>query len=703
MAPGGTARCGSRLGSLLVISIIGAGPLAADEGMWPFNELPLEMLRDRHGFVPPAGWAEHLMKSAVRVGASASFVSPDGLVLTNHHVGCDAISKLSTPERDLMRDGFVARTREEELRSPDMEMSCLVSIEDVTARVEAEVPAGADPAAANRARREAIARIEKASKDATGLRSEVVTLYRGALHHLYRYRRYDDVRLVMAPEESIAFFGGDRDNFEYPRFDLDMCLFRVYERGKPAKIDDYLRVDPRGVREGDLIFVAGHPARTQRQYTVDHMRFLRDVEFPWHLADLARREVTLEQYVLRGGEQARLGRDDLFGIQNSRKARRGIQAGLLDPAILADRIREEAALRSRVAVDPNLGASPEDWDRIAEAARAFGAFYDEYQLIEASRGIRSRLFGIARTLVRKAEEDEKPDAERIEGFREAERESLEMDLYSPAPIHAALERVNLADSFVALAAHMGAEHPLVTMILAGRSPEDRAADLVGGTKLADVGFRREVAKGGTAAIRSSTDPMIALARAVDPYARALRRKNEDLVEGVQQEAYGRIARARFAIDGTHIYPDATGTLRLAVGIVKGFDGRDGRIPFRTTIAGAFDLFDSHEGRDPYALPPSWIAARKRLDPSTPFNFISTADIIGGNSGSPVVNRAGRLVGLIFDGNLEGLVWDIVFTEEKGRAVAVSIEAILEALRKVYGADALADEIEGKVSSRSARG
>jgi len=690
---------GSQLRSVLVVFVVALGPLAADEGMWPFGELPVEMLRERHGFVPPAGWADHLMKASVRVGSSASFVSPDGLVLTNHHVGSGAIYKLSTPERNLMAIGFVARTREEELRCPDLEMSSLVSIEDVTARVEAAVPAGADPAAANRARREAIAKIEKESKDATGLQSEVVTLYRGALHHLYRYKRYDDVRLVMAPEESIAFFGGDRDNFEYPRYDLDVCLFRIYEGGKPAKIEHYLRADPRGVKDGDLIFVSGHPARTQRQYTVDHMRFLRDVDFPWNLADLARREVTIGQYALRGEAEARIARDDLFGVQNSRKARRGIQAGLLDPAVFAGKIRAEAALRARVAADPNLGASPEDWDRIAEAMRAFRGFYDEYQLLEGARGFRTRLFGIARTLVRKAEEDEKPDAERLDGFHEAERESLEMGLYSPAPIHAALERVTLADSLGALAVRMGADHPLVRMVLAGRSPEDRAADLVAGTKLADVEFRREVAKGGRAAIRSSADPMIALASAIDPHARALRRKHEDLVQGVEQDAYGRIARARFAIDGTRIYPDATGTLRLSFGIVKGFEGREGHIPFRTAIGGAFELFDRHKGRDPYALPPTWIAAREKLDLSTPFNFISTADIIGGNSGSPIVNRAGRLVGLIFDGNIESLIWDIVFTEEKGRAVAVSIEAILEALRKVYGAGALADEMEGRVTRR----
>ncbi|MBI4603732.1 MAG: S46 family peptidase [Planctomycetes bacterium] len=671
--------------------------LLADEGMWLFNRLPVKQLEERHGFAPAEGWALHLQRSAVRLssGGSGSFVSPDGLVMTNHHVGSDALQKLSTKERNLLETGFLAKTRDEELRCPDLEILSLVEIADVTGRVNGAVPAGADAAAANKARREMMATIEKESKDATGLQSEAVTLYQGGEYHLYRYKRYAEVRLVMAPETSIAFYGGDVDNFEFPRHDLDICFFRVYEDGKPAKVERHLRWSPKGTRDGDLVFVAGHPGSTRRLNTVDHFRFLRDLEYPSRLATLARREVTLEQLSIRGAEEARIARDELFGVQNSRKALRGVLAGLLDPAILTAKSAAEAELRARVAAEPKLGASLEDWSRIAQARRAFAQFYDEYQLLESARAFWSELFGKARTLVRLADEREKPNAERLPGYRESDMETLELNLYSPAPIYPQLERTTLADSLTQLAAYLGAEHPLARMILAGKAPIDRAAEIVGGTRLLDVEARRELAKGGKAAVAASADPMIALARTVDPYARAARRKFEDLVQGVEREAYGNISRAVFAIKGTEVYPDATFTLRLAFGVVKGWNEAGQDVPAFTTMGEAFAKHDAHEGKEPFKLPESWLEARDRIDPRTPFNFVSTADIIGGNSGSPVVDRRGELVGIIFDGNIHSLVLDISYTEEKARAVSVDSRAILEALRKVYGASALADELEGK--------
>ncbi|HVR76558.1 MAG TPA: S46 family peptidase [Planctomycetota bacterium] len=671
--------------------------LFGDEGMWLFNRLPLETLKEKHGFTPEPGWAERLQRAAVRLssGGSGSFVSSEGLVMTNHHVGSDALQKLSTRERNLLEEGFVARTREEELKCPDLEVMALDSIEDVTSRVNAAVAPGADPAAAGKSRRETMATIEKESKDSTGLQSEVVTLYQGGEYHLYRYRRYDDVRLVMAPEIGIAFFGGDIDNFEFPRFDLDVCFFRIYQDGKPASIQHFLRWSPNGARDQDLVFVAGHPGSTRRLNTVDHFRFLRDVEYPSRLATLARREIALQQFSIRGPEEDRIARDDLFGVQNSRKALRGVLAGLLDPAVLAQKVHLEAELRARVAADPKLGASLEDWDRIAQARRAFGAFYDEYQLLEGARAFWSHVLGIARSLVRLAEENEKPNAERLPGYRESDRESLELALYSTAPLYPSLEKVTLADSLTQLAAYLGAEHPLTAMVLAGRSPADRANDLISGTKLIDVAARKEVAAGGKAAIQTSTDPMIILARTVDPHARAARRKYEDLIQAVEREAYAHISRAIFSIRGTSVYPDATFTLRLAYGLVKGWSEDGVMVPPFTTIGGAFEKHDAHQGNPPFNLPASWLAARGKLDLSTPFNFVCTADIIGGNSGSPVVNRKGEIVGIIFDGNVHSLILDISYTDEKARAVSVASTAIVEALRKVYGAEQLAREIEGK--------
>ena len=683
---------------LLVLgAILSPSSIRADEGMWLFNQLPLGQLREKHSFVPEPGWAEHLMRSSVRLssGGSGSFVSEDGLVLTNHHVGSDAIQKLSTPEKNLFTTGFLARTREEELKCLDLEVISLVEIVDVTERVNSAVASGADAAAANTARREMMATIEKESKDATGLKSEVVTLYQGGLYHLYRYKRYDDVHLVMAPEEAIAFYGGDVDNFEYPRHDLDICFFRVYENGKPARVPHHLRWADKRLTEGDLVFVSGHPGSTKRLITADHLRFLRDVECPSTLANLARREIALQQFAIRGPEEERIARDELFGIQNSRKALRGRLAGLLDPAILAKKSLGEAELQGKVALDRLLGASPDDWARIAESRRTFRQFYDEYQFLESARGFWSTLFGIARSLVRLAEEKEKPNEERLPGFRDSDMESLEQQLYSMAPIYPSLEKVMLSDSLTALASRFGGEHPMLRMVLAGRSPADRAIEAVSGTGLADVKARREIAGGDKSAIAASTDPMIVLARTIDPYARAVRKRYEDLVQGVERDAYANISRALFAVRGTTVYPDATYTLRLAFGIVTGYEEDGKRIAPFTTIGETFQKHDAHQGKPPYHLPKSWLDSRTKLEPSVPFNFVSTADIIGGNSGSPVLNRSGEFVGIIFDGNIQSLVLDIDYTETQARAVSVAAEAIVESLRKVYAAGALADEIQGK--------
>jgi len=684
----------------LILGMTSSMWIRADEGMWLFNRLPLKSLKERHGFAPKEGWADNLLRAAVRLssGGSGSFVSPDGLVMTNHHVGSDSIQKLSTPERNLMQTGFVARTRDEELLCPDLEIIALVEIVDVTARVNAAVPAGADAAAAGKAKREAMATIEQESKDQTGYQSEVVTLYQGGEYHLYRYKRYDEVKLVMAPEVDIAFFGGDVDNFEFPRQDLDVSFFRVYEKGKPAKIEHFIRFSEKGASEGDLVFVAGHPGSTRRLNTVDHFRFLRDVEYPSTLATLARREIALQQFSLRGEEAERIARDDLFSVQNSRKALRGVLLGLLDPSILKEKAADEAELRGKVAADAKLGATEEDWAKIAEARRAFLDFYDEYQLLERGRAFWSQLFGFSRTLVRLAEESEKPNAERLPGYRESDRETLERSLYSPAPIFPELETFTLADSLTALSTTLGAEHPLSKMVLAGRSPQQRAEELIAGTKLLAVEARKELAGAGKKGIESSTDPLILLAKTVDPYSRAVRRKYEDFVQAVEREAYANISKAVFAVRGTSVYPDATFTLRLAYGVVKGWQEAGKTVPPFTTIGGAFEKHDAHGGKDPFHLPDSWIRSRSKLDLSTPFNFVSTADIIGGNSGSPVVDREGKVVGIIFDGNIHSLVLDLLYTDEKARAISVDVRSIVEALVKIHDARAIADELVGAKGS-----
>ncbi|MCR4415518.1 MAG: S46 family peptidase [Thermoguttaceae bacterium] len=670
-------------------------PLGADEGMWLFNNPPTRLLKSKYGFEPTAAWMDHLRLASVRFnsGGSGSFVSSDGLVMTNHHVGADALQKLSTKERNLLKTGFHAKTREEELRCVDLELNVLVSIEDVTARINAAVQPGMDPAQAHQARRAAMNTIEKESFDKTGLRSDVVTLYHGGLYHLYRFKKYTDVRLVFAPEQEIAFFGGDPDNFEYPRFDLDICFFRVYENGKPARPEHFLKWSKAGPADGELVFVSGHPGRTSRLNTVAHLEFLRDKSFPYLMRKLYRREVILTSYSERSQENARRAQDELFGIENSRKARLGGLAGLQDPAILDAKRAAEAELRKAVAGRPELAAAVGDpWADVLGIIKVWEGILYDYDLLERGAAFNSDKFHIARILVRLADETAKPNAQRLREFAESNLDSLKRDLFSEAPIYDDLETVKLADSLGMFLEMAGPGHPLVQKVLAGRPPRERAAELVLGSKLADVAFRKKLADGGVAAIAASDDPMIQLARLVDPAARELRRTYEEKVEEPLRQAYARIADARFKLHGTDVYPDATFTLRLAFGTVRGYTEMGKSVPPWTDFAGLYERAAEHENRPPFRLPPRWIERKDRLDLRTPFNFVSTADIIGGNSGSPVVNRRGELVGIIFDGNIQSLVLDFQYTDELARAVSVHSSAIVEALRKVYDAQGLADEL-----------
>jgi hypothetical protein len=677
------------------MSVSVVSTLQADEGMWLFTNPPNKMLKETYGFTPDAEWLKQVRQSSVRFnsGGSGSFVSSDGLVMTNHHVGADCLHKLSTPDRDLLKMGFHARKREEEVKCVDLELNVLVDIEDVTDRVKSAVKEGTDPSEARKQRLAVMNTIEKESFDKTGLRSDVVTLYHGGKYHLYRYKKYTDVRLVFAPEKDIAFFGGDPDNFEYPRYDLDVCFFRVYEDGKPAKIKDFLKWSKAGAKDGELIFVSGHPGRTNRLDTVKHLEFLRDFAFPSVLDMIRRREIALKTFAERGLENQRRAQDDLFSYQNSRKARLGGLAGLQDPAVMDLKRREETALREAVMKDPKLAKEYGDaWDQVSRTIEVLAGIYDEYQLLEVGRAFNSELFVIARRLLRLSEETGKPNAERLREYAEAGLDSLKQQLFSEAPIYPDLEVVKLADSLGMLMEIEGADDPLVQKILAGKSPRERAAELVTGSKLADVALRKQLADGGAAAIAKSHDPMIELARLVDEPSRAVRRIYEEQVDEPQRQAYGKIAQARFAIYGDSVYPDATFTLRLAYGKVAGYEDAGVKLPPWTTIAGTYEHSADHGGKDPFELPESWIKHKKDLDLKTPFNFVSTADIIGGNSGSPVINRDGEVVGLIFDGNIQSLVLDFIYTQDQARATSVHSAAIVEALRKVYGAKELADEL-----------
>jgi hypothetical protein len=675
----------------------------ADEGMWLFNNPPLKVLQEKYHFQPTAAWLEHVQKSSVRFdnGGSGSFVSPDGLVMTNHHVGADCLGKISTKDKNYVATGFEAKSNADEPKCSDLELNVLMSIEDVTARVAGAVRSGMDAASAEKARRAEINNIEKDSRDKTGLRSDVVTLYNGGQYHLYRYKQYTDVRLVFAPQKAIAFFGGDPDNFEYPRYDLDICFFRVYENDKPVHADNYLKWSASGATEGELIFVSGHPGRTERGDTVAHILYQRDYTVPGVLNLLRRREVLLDNYSERSAENARRAEDELFGIKNSRKAYLGILAGLQDPAILGKIRDSEKELRDAVAKDPRLSESYGDaWDRVAATIKSVIKIRDEYNLFgigpqRRAQSFNSDLFDIAIKLVRLAEETSKPNGERLREYSEAGLDSLKLQLFSDAPIYEDLETVQLADSLGMMAEVMGEENEIVRMVLAGKSPRERAAELIHGTALKDVAVRKRLADGGRKAIQDSNDPMIQLARQIDPESRRIRQSFEQQVDEPQRQAYGKIANARFAVYGSSLYPDATFTLRLAFGEAKGYNEGGEKIPWATTLGGTYEHAAAHNNKDPFELPKMWNERKSQLRLLTPYNFVSTADIIGGNSGSPVINRQGELVGIIFDGNLQSLVLDYTYTDKEARAVAVHSAGILEALRKVYSANRLVTELTGK--------
>jgi hypothetical protein len=679
-----------------VLLMLSTPMIDGDEGMWLFNDPPRKILKERYGFEPSDAWMEHVQKSSVRFnsGGSGSFVSEDGLVMSNHHVGADSIQKFGTAEKNYLRDGFYARTREEELRCHDLELNVLMSIEDVTDRVRGAVKEGLSADEAFAARRAVMAAIEKESTDKTGMRSDVVTLFQGGKYHLYRFKKYTDVRLVFAPEQQIAFYGGDPDNFEYPRYCLDFCFFRVYEEGKPARIQHYLKWNDKGPAENELVFVSGHPGGTSRLLTMDELEYKRDVQFPNTMELLHRMEVALSVYSSRSEENARRAKDLLFGVQNSRKAREGGLAGLLDPQLMNKKRAEEQRLKAAFKASGKFQAALEAYEKIGSAQNVIKEKAIRFNFLEGGRGFNSRYFDIARTVVRAADERGKPNGERLREFRESARESMELELFSEEPLYEDFEQLKLADSLTYLVAKLGFNDATVKLIMAGKSPRDRAAELVLGTKVKEVAARKQLYKESAEFFKKSDDPMVKLVLAIDEEARALRKIIEAQDE-IKRQAYGEIATAKFALEGASTYPDATFTLRLAFGQAKGYEENGQQIPFQTVFRGLYERAKEHNNQAPFDLPPRWAERKDKLDLQTPFNFVTTADIIGGNSGSPTINKNGEVVGLIFDGNIHSLVLDFAYTDVKARALSVHTRAITEALRKVYDAPELVKELLGE--------
>jgi len=662
--------------------------------MWTFDNPPVKQLQDKYRFTPTKQWLDHVRLASARLndGGSGSFVSPHGLLLTNHHVALGQLQKNSTPQHDYVKNGFFAETPDQEMKSPDLEVNVLVSMEDVTSRVTAALKEAKTPEQEFAARKSAIAAIERESQNKTGLRSDVVTLYQGGEYWLYRYKKYTDVRLVFAPEQQIAFFGGDPDNFTYPRYDLDMAMFRVYENGKPLESKEYLKWNPKGAGDNDLVFVSGNPGSTQRTDTMAQLMHERDVIEPNVLKLLKHRIGVLQQYSAQGPEQARQAAEHIFGLENAVKAYTGQYQGLQDSKLMAKKQREENEFRAKVMSNPQWSAaSGGAWDAVAGAeAKAASRAKEEF-----FHGMDSELANLARTIVEYVAEVKKPDGERLPGFHEAQLDSLRFELQSPAPIYKALEIARITGALEQDIAETGNEDRFVKIVLDGKTPHQAAMDLVNGTSLDDPAVRKKLLEGGQTAVDASTDSMIVFARKVDPMRREFIKWNEDNVQSVVQKAGEQLGKVRFAVFGKSTYPDATFTPRLSYGQVKGYPMNGTQAPYKTTFFGLYDRAASFDHEGPFALPSRYAEGREKLNLSTPLDFVTTNDIVGGNSGSPVINRDGEIVGLIFDGDIESLVGDFVYNPENNRAVAVHTAAMTEALQKLYGAQKLlAEMLEG---------
>jgi len=687
------------LSALAVCVALGAAPRShADEGMWTYDNFPTAMLKQRYGAAISPAWLDRVRLATVRLSnCTASFVSSEGLVLTNHHCVEACLAENSTKDKSLIEDGFVARTREQEIRCGSQIADVLVEMQNVTADVGAATR-GLGDQAANDARKRRLTELESACETAapksaaggTKLSCQSVTLYNGGQYFLYKYHRYTDVRLVLAPEAAIAAFGGDPDNFQFPRWSLDMGLLRAYENGKPARIANPLRINFAGPAAGELVFVSGHPGSTDRQLTVEELALLRDTVLPPALLRSSELRGRYLQFAKAGEAEKRIAQEPLNGLENALKVRRKMLDALLDESLIAQKKREEAELRARVAATPELVDLGDPWADVARATQAARALDQPSTFLEGGAGFNSRLFRYARVLVRGTEERAKPNGERLREYTDTALPRIEQQLATPAPVYPELERLTMSFGLERMREWLGPDHPVVRRLLTQESPDTLAARVVDGSKLGDPAVRLALWKGGAAAVAASDDPMIRLARDVDPEARAVRKNVEDRVEAPTRIATEKIARARFAIFGTNVYPDATFTLRLNFGSVQGWNENGTMIEPFTRLGRAFERAT---GRDPFRIPASWEAVKGKLDMKTPFNFSTNNDIVGGNSGSAMINVRGEIIGLAFDGNIHSISGAYWFDTAKNRTIGVHPAIMREALSKVYDAEDLLKELQ----------
>ena len=698
------------LALILVVAAFAAAPLA-DEGFWPYNSIPKAAIKAKYKFDVTDTWLNHLQLATVRFGSgTGSIVSPDGLVLTNHHIGLSSLQRLSTAEKDLVKNGFLAATRADELKVSGMSLSVLQSIEDVTAKVTAAVTATMTAQEAAAARQKAITAIQGEAQ--TGVSKQVVSLYAGAVYNLYTYKVYSDVRLVFGVEYNTGFFGGDPDNFTYPRYAVDVSMFRLYENDKPAATPNFLKWSANGSKENDLVFTTGHPGSTQRLNTVAHLKYRRDLVTPYAIASNEMRESAIKKWAAQSAENARQSTQELFGVQNSLKSQRGQLKGLQDPAVMAQKEAAEKRLRAELAKNPAKQKELGDaWDIIEKAIETARKVDAERNFVANAAGLNSTLFQQARQIVRAAYSPAPSDGARGGQRGGGQRGGGQPAAGAPAAqgggqrgggaaaLNVAREKINLTESLAFMQKFLGPNHEIVKLILGDKTPEARATELIDKTRITDPEINALLRAGGKAAVDVATDPMIVLARSLETRAQAVTKQYDDEVVAVQAAAYPKIGQAVFVVDGAKAYPDATGTLRLSYGTVKSYK-EDGKIiPPYTFTAGLYDRSSQNGNKTPYELAPKWAEAKGVLDPKTPFNMVTTNDIVGGNSGSAMVNKKGELVGLIFDGNIQSLPGYFIYEEPINRAVSVDSRIILESLRKVYKADALANEFAGAVKKK----
>jgi hypothetical protein len=688
-APVLEASMKSILHALLVLSLPAA--VLADEGMWTLDNFPKAAVQEKYSVEITDDWLQTVKRSVARLdsGCSASFISSSGLLLTNHHCAVSCISQNSSAETDFVADGFLAMNSGEELRCAADRVSVLMETEEITSRVVDAIGKKTGREAGD-ARRRVLKRIVEECEQTSGLKCESVSLYQGGQYWLYKFNRYDDVRLVFAPESDIAKFGGDPDNFNFPRWSLDMAMLRVYQNGEPLATPDFLQWRSDGLKPGEVMFIAGRPGSTQRLLTVSDLKFMRDVTIPQWLIRASELRGRYIQFAMTGDEAYRIVQTPLQRIENGIKVYRKQLNALHDDDMMADKMAAERRLKALVADKRRLAAEVGSaWDDIQTANETYSNFRDDYYFIEAGAAFGGRLFGYARSLIRAAAERDKPNELRLDEYTIDKLPRRKQVTLAPRPIYPELEILQLSFSLDKMREYLGPDSVYVRDILGLKTPQALAEELVSGTALADPALRAKLWEAEVAELRASNDPMIRLALAVDDAARSLRKRYEDEVEAPSDLAYEKIANARFAIDGTENYPDATFTLRVSYGAHEGWIEKGVAVRPYTTVS---ELFPRVTGKPPFQLPASWDNAKDTLPGDTKFNFVGATDVIGGNSGSPVIDSAGRLVGLVFDGNIHAISGAFWFDAARNRTVNVHPAIMLEALDKLYGADHLIDEL-----------